>query len=254
MLIKHLPLVRFLAQRIHNHLPKHIDIEDLCSAGMLGLIGALAKFDPEQDIQFATFASFRIRGAILDSLRQLDWAPRTLRQKDKFIQKAIHRLTSRFGHVPSEEQVAAELHTSLDAYRKVVADLDGLQIRSIERFSSEGCSDDEPVTAPCRPEDDPLFRCIQSEARGRIAGAIGNLSDPQRQVVTLYYYEELGLREIAQVMGLDANRTAYLRAAAIVQLRAALSVPSKRSRAKPAAQPISRREPKSIRLEPRAAA
>jgi RNA polymerase sigma factor for flagellar operon FliA len=253
-LLKHLPLVRFLAQRIHRRLPQHIDVEDLCSAGILGLIDAFSKFDSAQDIKFATFASFRIRGAILDSLRRLDWAPRTLRRKDKSIQKTIHCLTSRFGHAPTEEQVVSALDTTLDAYQKVLADLEGLHIGSLYRFSNNSNREAEPVAVRCPQQDDPLFRCIQSEAKERVTRAIRNLSSQHRQVVTLYYYEELSSREIAQVMGIDSRRATHLRVSALAQLRAAFSLPSKRARAKAGLRVLSRRKAVPVHLEPRAAA
>jgi len=260
-LLIHLPLVRFHAQRIHGRLPKNVDIDDLCSAGMLGLIEAYASFDPSKNIQFASFASFRIRGAILDSLRRLDWAPRTLRSKGKSIQKAIQVLTSRFGYSPSQEQIATELKTPLDAYQKVLADLDGLQLGNLHRPSEDGSSREEVIPAPGRVEDDPLFRCIQSEAKERLIEAIENLSERQRMVITLYYYEDLNLREIGLILGLDPNRAASIRASAVVSLRTALSAtalsptpPAPRFTVKPMPHLLPSRDVPPVRLEPKAAA
>jgi len=253
-LLKHLPLVRFLAQRIHCGLPKTVDIDDLCSAGMIGLIEAHANFDPTKNIQFASFASFRIRGAILDSLRRLDWAPRTLRRKDKSNQKAILALTSRFGQSPSQEQIALELNTPLKTYQKMLADLDGLHLGTLHRDSEDGHNEEEVISAPGRLEDDPLFCCMQSETKLRLTEAIGNLSERQRLVVNLYYYEELSLREIGEMMELDANRTAYIRASALIALRTALSALAPRSTVKPAPILLRRREALPVRLAPKAAA
>jgi RNA polymerase sigma factor FliA len=252
-LFKHLPLVRFLAQRIHSRLPRNIDVEDLYSAGMLGLIDACAKFDPTRNIKFASFASFRIRGAILDSLRRLDWAPRTLRRKGKSIQKAIQMLTSRFGGTPSQDQVASELHTSLDAYQKVLADLDVAQMGSLYRTSEDGVGE-EVVPAPGRPEDDPLSCYMRSEAKDNLTEAIRNLPDQQRLVVTLYYYEELNLREIGLVLGLEAIRAARIRDSALASLRAALSAPAPLAKVNRGPHILRRREAIQGYMKPKAAA
>jgi len=222
-LLKHVPLVRFLAQRIHSRLPGNIDIDDLVSAGMLGLIQACDKFDAAKNIQFASFASFRIRGAILDSLRMLDWAPRTLRHKGKVIQAAIQVLTARLGDAPSQEQVALELKITLVSYQKTLGELDGLQIGPLHLPSKDSSSEEEVVAVASRPEEDPLHCCIEGETRRRLVAAIGNLSDRERQVVALHYYEELSLREVATAMGVSANQIAYIRSCAMSHLRAALS-------------------------------
>jgi RNA polymerase sigma factor for flagellar operon FliA len=252
-LLAHLPLVRFLAQRICSRLPRNIDLEDLCSAGMLGLIDACAKFDPTRNIKFASFATFRIRGAILDSLRNLDWAPRALRHKGKSIQKAIEVLTSRFGRAPSQDQVASELNTSLDDYQKVLSDLDVVQMRSLYRTSEDGTSE-EVVSVPGRPEDDPLSCYMRSEAKERLTEAIGNLPEQQRLVVTLYFYEELNLREVGLVLGLDAIRAARIRDSALASLRAAISAPAPLATANRGPYIVRRREAISGYLEPKAAA
>jgi RNA polymerase sigma factor for flagellar operon FliA len=212
---------------------------------MLGLIDACAKFDPARNIKFASFATFRIRGAILDSLRRLDWAPRALRRKGKSIQEAIQVLTSRFGRTPSQDQVASELHTSLGTYQKVLADLDMAQIGSLYRVSEDGISE-EVVPVPGRPEDDPLSCCLRSEAKDRLTEAIGNLPDQQRLVVTLCYYEELNLREIGLVLGLDAIRVASIRDSAVESLRAAISAPAPVAKAKRGPHILPRRRREAI--------
>lgn len=226
-LLKHRPLVRFLAQRIHTRLPGHVDIDDLISAGMLGLIQALAKFDTAKNTQFASFASFRIRGAILDSLRLLDWAPRTLRHKGKSIERAIEILTVRFGAAPSLEQVASELKMSLEEYQRVLGELDGLRIGPLQMPSKDGSGEEMVVVVSSRPQDDPLHCSMQLETTRRLTAAIETLCDRERLVVTLHYYEELSLRETATAIGLSANQVAYIRASAMSHLRAAL-VPNPR--------------------------
>src|ERR1035437_8544674 len=123
VLLEHLPIVRFLARRIHERLPQHVDIEDLVSAGVVGLMDAFAKFDPGKKVQFRSYAQFRIRGAILDSLRTLDWSPRELRRKGRAVEEAIRSLTARLGHAPGEGEVAAEMALGLEECQQLLGDL-----------------------------------------------------------------------------------------------------------------------------------
>src|ERR1035438_5895296 len=122
VLLEHLPIVRFLARRIHERLPQHVDIEDLVSAGVVGLMDAFSKFDPDKKVQFRSYAQFRFRGAILDSLRTLDWSPRELRRKGRAVEGAIRALTARLGRAPGENEIAAEMQMSLDEYQQLLGD------------------------------------------------------------------------------------------------------------------------------------
>jgi RNA polymerase sigma factor for flagellar operon FliA len=221
-------MVRFLAQKIHRRLPQHIDIDDLYSAGLVGLMQASANFDSAKKIKFTSFASFRVRGAILDSLRILDWAPRELRQKGRAIQEAIRTLASRLGHTPAEDEVAAELKISLDAYQHQLGDLDGLEIGTLHREREDSSGDEEVVYCAGRPEDDPLFRCMQGEITTRLAAAIQDLPEQERQVTTLYYYEEMNMREIGLALDMNPIRALRIRNSAVLHLHAALSNPSPR--------------------------
>src|SRR6202163_2780412 len=131
VLLEHLPIVRFLARRIHERLPQHVDIEDLVSAGVVGLMDAFSKFDPEKKVQFRSYAQFRIRGAILDSLRTLDWSPRELRRKGRAVEEAIRSTTQRLGRAPSEQEIAAEMVLTLGEFQQLLGDLKGLEIGSL---------------------------------------------------------------------------------------------------------------------------
>src|SRR5580692_4447686 len=131
LLLEHLPIVRFLARRIHERLPQHVDIEDLVSAGVVGLMDAFSKFDPEKKVQFRSYAQFRIRGAILDSLRTLDWSPRELRRKGRAVEEAIRATTQRFGRAPSEPEIAQEMDLTLANFQTLLGDLKGLEIGSL---------------------------------------------------------------------------------------------------------------------------
>lgn len=222
VLLEHLPIVRFLARRIHERLPQHVDIEDLVSAGVVGLMDAFAKFDPGKKVQFRSYAQFRIRGAILDSLRTLDWSPRELRRKGRAVEEAIRVLTSRLGRAPGEGEIAAEMELSLDEYQQLLGDLKGLEIGTLHLEHSEDSGEEELAYVPGRPDEDPLFCCLRRELEGRLADAIANLPERERLVMTLYYYEEMTMREIGLAMGVVESRVSQVHAAAVAHLRSAL--------------------------------
>jgi RNA polymerase sigma factor for flagellar operon FliA len=222
VLIEHLPMVRFLARRIHERLPQHVDIEDMVSAGVVGLMDAFSKFDPAKKVQFRSYAQFRIRGAILDSLRTLDWSPRELRRKGRAVEEAIRVLTARLGHAPNEAEVAEEMGLSLEEYQQLLGDLKGLEIGTLHMERNEDSGEEELAYIPGRPEDDPLFRCLRGELEDRLTGAIQNLPDRERLVMSLYYYEEMTMREIGLALGVVESRVSQMHASAVVHLRAAL--------------------------------
>jgi len=222
ILLEHLPVVRFLARRIHERLPQHVDIEDLVSAGVVGLMDAFAKFDPEKKVQFRSYAQFRIRGAILDSLRTLDWSPRELRRKGRAVEEAIRALTARMGRAPGESEIAAELGVSLEEYQQLLGELKGLEIGTLHMERNEESGDEELAYVPGKPEEDPLFRTLKSELQERLTEAITHLPDRERLVMTLYYYEEMTMREIGLALGVVESRVSQVHASAVVHLRAAL--------------------------------
>ena len=222
VLLEHLPIVRFLARRIHERLPQHVDIEDLVSAGVVGLMDAFAKFDPDKKVQFRSYAQFRIRGAILDSLRTLDWSPRELRRKGRAVEEAIRVLTARLGRAPGEAEIAAAMGIGLEDYQQLLGDLKGLEIGTLHLERSENSGEEELAYVPGRPDEDPLFRCLRGELEERLADAIANLPDRERLVMTLYYYEEMTMREIGLALGVVESRVSQVHASAVVHLRAAL--------------------------------
>ncbi|MGA2216928.1 MAG: FliA/WhiG family RNA polymerase sigma factor [Terracidiphilus sp.] len=222
VLLEHLPIVRFLARRIHERLPQHVDIEDLVSAGVVGLMDAFAKFDPEKKVQFRSYAQFRIRGAILDSLRTLDWSPRELRRKGRAVEEAIRSVTARLGRAAGEGEVAAEMGLSLEDYQQLLGDLKGLEVGTLHMERNEDSGEEELAYVPGRPDEDPLFRCLRGELEGRLADAIAGLPDRERLVMTLYYFEEMTMREIGLALGVVESRVSQVHASAVVHLRAAL--------------------------------
>lgn len=186
LLMEHLPTVRYLARRIHERLPQHVELDDLVSAGVVGLIDAFSKFDHTKKVQFKSYAQFRIRGAILDSLRTLDWSPRELRRKGRAVEEAIRAVTHRVGRAPSEQEIAREMGLSLAEYQLLLGDLKGLEIGSLHMERSEDSGDEELAYVPGSPEDDPLFRCLKSEMKQHLADAIDELPEKERMVLTLY--------------------------------------------------------------------
>lgn len=221
-LMEHLPVVRFLARRIHERLPQHVDMEDLVSAGVLGLLDAFNKFDPCKKVQFRSYAQFRIRGAILDSLRTLDWSPRELRRKGRAVEETLRVLTARLGRPPNESEVAAEMDLQLDQYQQLLGELKGLEIGTLHVEHNEDSGEEELAYIPGRPEDDPLFRCLRGELQERLAEAIENLPERERMVMTLYYFEEMTMREIGLALGVVESRISQVHASAVLHLRSSL--------------------------------
>jgi RNA polymerase sigma factor for flagellar operon FliA len=223
LLMEHLPTVRYLARRIHERLPQHVELDDLVSAGVVGLIDAFSKFDHSKKVQFKSYAQFRIRGAILDSLRTLDWSPRELRRKGRAVEEAIRSVTQRVGRAPSEQEIANQMELSLADYQGLLGDLKGLEIGSLHMERSEDSGDEELAYIPGSPEEDPLFRCLKGEMKQRLADAIDELPEKERMVLTLYYYEELTMREIGLTLGVVESRVSQIHSSAVLRLRTALA-------------------------------
>jgi RNA polymerase sigma factor for flagellar operon FliA len=222
LLLEHLPTVRYVARRIHERLPQHVELEDLVSAGMIGLIDAFAKFDHTKKVQFKSYAQFRIRGAILDSLRTLDWSPRELRRKGRAVEEAIRSVTQKLGRAPAEQEIAAEMEMGLGAYQQLLGELKGLEIGSLHEERSEDSGDLELSYIPGSPDDDPLFRCLQGEMKQRLADAIEGLPRQERMVLSLYYHDELTMKEIGLTLGVVESRVSQIHSSAVVRLRAVL--------------------------------
>ncbi len=223
LLMEHLPSVRYIARRIHERLPQHVELEELVSAGIVGLIDALSKFDHTKQVQFKSYSQFRIRGAILDSLRTVDWSPRELRRKGRAVEEAIRSTTKQLGRVPSEQEIAKEMEVSLSEYQALVGDLKGLEIGTLHLERSEESGDEELAYIPGAREDEPLFRCLKGEMNQRLADAIEQLPEKERMVLTLYYYEELTMKEIGLTLGVVESRVSQVHASAVLRLRSALA-------------------------------
>ena len=222
LLLEHLPSVRYIAHRIHERLPQHVELDDLISAGVVGLIDAFNKFDHTKQVQFKSYAQFRIRGAILDSLRVLDWSPRELRRKGRAVQEAIQAITRSQRRTPTEPEIARELNIGLNEYQLLLGQLRGLEIGSLNLEHNDDSGEDQLAYIAGSPEDDPLFRCLQGERRQMLVDAIEELPEKERMVLTLYYYEELTMKEIGLTLGVVESRVSQLHSSAVRRLRARL--------------------------------
>ncbi len=227
ILLEHLATVRSVAHRIHERLPEHVELDDLISAGVIGLIDAFNKFDHSKQVQFKSYAQFRIRGAILDSLRVLDWSPRELRRKGRAVQDAILALTRSLQRVPTEPEIARELNLDLNEYQLLLGQLKGLEIGSLNLENNEDSGEEQLDCIPGSAQDDPLFRCLQGEMRQRLRDAIEELPEKERMVLTLYYFEEITMKEIGMALGVVESRVSQIRSAAVRRLRSRFHVPQR---------------------------
>ena len=219
LMIEHLPLVRLIARRIHARLPRHLPVEDLFSAGVVGLLEAFSKFDPTKQIQFRSYAQFRIRGAILDSLRTLDWSPRDLRRKAREIELAAQTLTIQLGRAPDEVEVAEALKLELSAYQRLLGELRGLEFVSLYPLGSEEEQEQDLECVPSQPAEDPLVRCLQGEIRQLLAEAVNDLPERERRIVTLRYYKEMNMGEIGLALGMVKSTVSRIHGSAVLHLR-----------------------------------
>lgn len=223
LIAEQLPQVRYIARRIHERLPQHVPLEDLVQAGVLGLIDAVHKFDTSKNVQFKSYAKFRIRGAIIDSLRELDWSPRDLRRKARKIEEATARLNTRLGRAASEPEIAEELEMDLEEFQRTIGELDGLDLGSLHIESpSDGHEDDLCEYVAGDPETSPYHLCLHSEIREHLAEAISELGEKERLVLSLYYYEELTMKEVGAVLGVVESRVSQIHTLALVRLRSRL--------------------------------
>ena len=222
LILEHLPQVRLIARRIQERLPESISLDDLVSTGVIGLISAIDNFDPGHNVKLKTYAEYKIRGAILDSLRGLDWAPRQKRRKAKQIEAAVASSEQRLQRSPTEEEIAAELGIPIEEYHEWLVEIRGLNIASLEYVSGDQ-GKDLLHYLPDGHDDLPSALFERSELERLLAESIDAIPEIERTVLSLYYHEELTLREIAQVVNLHESRISQLKSQAILRLRSHLA-------------------------------
>jgi len=225
LVMRELPQVYYVAARIRERLPKNVDMEDLVQAGVIGLIDACRNYDISKDAQFSTFAKFRIRGAILDSLRMLDWGSRTLRRKGRAITASVAKLESKLGRHPMEEEIAAEMDMNVDELQSTLTQLDGLYLVGQRSEPSHDSSESYDLieSAASTGDDNPFDLCLQGERKAQLAEAVSRMSEREQLILSLYYKEELTMKEISKVVGIVVSRVSQIHAAAMIKLRASLS-------------------------------
>lgn len=223
ILMEQLPQVRYIARRIHERLPRHVPFEDLVHAGVVGLIDALSKFDQSKHVQFSSYAKFRIRGAILDNLRELDWSPRELRRKGRQVEEAYNDISVKLGRTPTEIDLARALNLRLDELQSLLAELDTLEIGSLRVESVHtGKEEDLADSVAARPEETPFFQCLRSEMKRLLTSAIAELPEKEQRVLSLYYFEELTMKEVGAALGIGESRVSQIHSLAMIRLRTRL--------------------------------
>lgn len=219
LILEHLAQVRLIARRIHERLPESVALEDLISTGVVGLISAIDRFDPRHKVKLKTYAEYKIRGAILDSLRGLDWAPRQQRKRTKQIEAAIAAAEQRLHRAPTEEEVAAQLKLSMTEYHEWLVDIRGVNLGSLESHAGEDDGRDLLRFISDKEDYWPSRLLERAELERLLASAIEKMPAIERTVLSLYYREEMTLREIARIVNLHESRISQLKSQAIIRLR-----------------------------------
>lgn len=224
--LEYLPFVRILALSLRAGLPGHVELDDLIGAGALGLLDAIDRFSPDHGVQFSTYAQFRIRGAMLDSLRSTDGASRSLRRKARHLESARVTLTANLGRTPTESELATQLDIPLSEIQAIRQALDHLEPLPDNSTHRNERLDDPVEQLPARKEEGPLSSYLRAEQRIRLQTALSTLPIRHRRVIELYYYEEANLREIGVKMGVAESRVSQIRSIAVAKLRKQLSAPA----------------------------
>jgi RNA polymerase sigma factor FliA len=214
------PLVKRLAHHMIAKLPASVEVDDLIQVGMIGLTEALARFEPSQGVQFETFASQRIRGAMIDELRGGDWMSRGSRKSQKEIEQAVHKLEHRLQRAPMESEIAAELEMSLADYQELLAKVRGTQLVYLEDFSGGDDGNDYLDRHVAQEDENPEHILNDGRMRSALVEAIKNLPEREQYIMSMYYEHDMNLKEIAAVLGVTESRVCQLHSQSIARLRA----------------------------------
>jgi RNA polymerase sigma factor for flagellar operon FliA len=226
IIIEYAPLIKYIAQKIASRLPSNIELDDLISCGVIGLMDAIEKFDPSRDNKFKTYAEFRIRGGILDELRAQDWVPRSIREKAKIVEKAYAKLESELGRAATDEEMCKELSMSQDEFHDLLNKSKSVSLMNIEDVAIMSKGDRRLMTSLMENSRNanPFNAVNYKNAKERIKEGIMSLPEKQRLVLSLYYYEDLNLKEIGQVLDVTESRVSQLHTQAILKLKVKLKV------------------------------
>jgi RNA polymerase sigma factor for flagellar operon FliA len=226
LLLHYLPLVRQVAGRIKTGLPASVEYEDLVNTGLVGLIGSIDNFNLERGFKFETYAVPRIRGAMLDGLRDVDWLPRSFRQKTRQLDQAVAKLTGEHGRSPDDREIAGELGLDDDGYQRFMDQVGAASLVSLDvkiKTDDEGETGSLHEVIPDTETPSPLDNLEEADARAMVVKLVANLSEQERAVVALYYYEELTFKEIGQVIGVSESRVCQIHTRILATLRARLT-------------------------------
>jgi RNA polymerase sigma factor for flagellar operon FliA len=222
LIVKHAPLVKRIAAKIAARLPSSVIFDELISAGCLGLIDAIDKFNPERDVSLETYAEFRIRGAILDELRSLDWYSRSMRKKIRDIEKAVAAVEAREGRLSDDWEIAKELGIDLETYYKQLSNIHGAALLSMDDYiknKDNQSSVQKTFQEKLKSKDDPSRLMFRKELKNEVAGAIRTLSEKEQLVISLYYHDELTLHEIGSILKLTESRICQIHTSALIKLK-----------------------------------
>jgi RNA polymerase sigma factor for flagellar operon FliA len=226
IVIEHTPLIRYIVNRIAVRLPSHIDLDDLHNTGVIGLMDAIEKYDPEKNCKFKTYAEFRIKGAILDQLRSLDWVPRSVRQKGRRLERAYGEVEQRLGRSASEDEVADSLGLQLDKLQELINQVRGISLVNLEEIRGGGSEGDRNGSYADIIEDvnaeNPYSTLKLQEMRSIVADTIATLPEKERLVISLYYYEDLNMKEIGNILGITESRVCQIHTKSVLRLRSKL--------------------------------
>ena len=221
VVLEHLPLVKAIAVRVHENLPVHVDLDDLVHAGILGLFDAATRFNPGKKVAFSSFAKHRIKGAILDSLRQLDWASRDLRRRHKQVEAATRDLTAALQRTPTEAEVAEKLGVEPQRWRQMMIDLRNVGLISASSRGPE--HEDLPAPDfPGKPDTQPDRICFREQMREVLTSALSTLPERYQKVVVLYYTNEMTMKEIGGILGINESRVSQIHKSALEKMAVAL--------------------------------
>ncbi len=216
-------VIKAMAHRLAFRLPAYLDAEDLVSAGVIGLMDAMTKYDPTREAKFKTYAEFRIRGAMLDEIRSMDWIPRSVHERVTLLQKTNTELLNRYGRPPTDAEIAAELNMSVDALDDFLSRARGAVLVSLDDLGLQEPDGHTVVKVLADTQNlDPLASVINDRQRELLAGAINELPEKERLVLTLYYFEELTMKEIGQILRVTESRVCQIHSKAILHLKAKL--------------------------------
>ena len=220
LIIEYAPLVKVVAGRLSMYLGYNVDFEDLCSYGIFGLIDAIDKFDNLKDVKFETYASLRIRGSILDQIRKMDWIPRTIRQKQKKIDAVMHEIEMTHGRAATDDEIAKALGITDDEYSEWQSQMKITGLVSLDEFVESGADvASSPTSQTTTHFLSPEENIDKKELTEKLSEALQNLTDKEQQIITFYYYEEMTLKEIAQVLDVSESRVSQLHTRALKKMK-----------------------------------